>query len=66
MHAGPFLWIILAMAGVTVVPRGLHPRAGVCLFVFSPPLVGAELGPVWHSYSFFLKVPCLFQHPAAD
>jgi hypothetical protein len=51
MCAGPVLWIILSVAGVTAAPRefgtmGQHPCAHTHLFVFSPPLVGVELGSV--------------------
>jgi hypothetical protein len=44
MCAGPSLCILLAMAGIPTVSRGWHPCAQACLFVFPPPLVGAELG----------------------
>jgi hypothetical protein len=44
MHARPFLWIVLVMAGVTVEPRGHHPWAHTCLFVSPPPLVEVGLG----------------------
>jgi hypothetical protein len=34
------------MVGVTTAPKGWHPYARAQLFVFPPPLVGAELGRV--------------------
>jgi hypothetical protein len=45
MHSGPFFWIALTVAGITVVPRecsrmGWCPCAWVPLFVFPPPFVG--------------------------
>jgi hypothetical protein len=44
MYIESSVWILLAMAGVPVVPWGWHPCAGVLLFVFPPLLVGVELG----------------------
>jgi hypothetical protein len=46
------LWIFLAMAGVFAVSRSQHPYVRGCLFIFPPPLVGAELGHE-HASQFF-------------
>jgi hypothetical protein len=52
MCAGPFLWIILAMAGVPAAPRGWHPVHEHACFFIPPPILGPELGHVCYSHSF--------------
>jgi hypothetical protein len=66
MHAEPSVYIALAMAGITAIPRGQHPCAHVHLFVFSPSLVGAWLEHVCGTATVFFRYLCLHQHPAAD
>jgi hypothetical protein len=53
------------MAGVPAVPRGQHPWAQACQFVFPPSLVEVELGCECGGRSFFvsgfaLQVPSSF------
>jgi hypothetical protein len=62
---GPSLWIALAMAGVTAAPRGWHPCACACLFVFPPPLVGVLLGHVCSGASSFLQAPLPLLPPSS-
>jgi hypothetical protein len=66
MIAGPSLWIALAMAGVTSVPRGWLSCACLCLFVFPPLLVEAGLGHVCGVATVFCRHFCLRWCLAAD
>jgi hypothetical protein len=59
------------MAGITTVPSessraGLHPCACTHLFVFPPPLLGAELGHVCDAVAVSCRHLCLHQHPVDD
>jgi hypothetical protein len=49
---GPSYGFFLAVEGIFAVSRSQHSCAQACLFVFPPPLVGAELGYERGSCSF--------------
>jgi hypothetical protein len=69
IYTVPFLWIVLAVAGITAMLReygrtGQRPCACVHLFVFLPLFVGVELGHVCGCK--FLWVPLPLPVPSSQ